>query len=157
MKSILLVLGLSAMSFMVYQGPTVPKVVQDAFLAKFPQAKHVQWEEEEDGEYEAEFKMGKQEMSANFKGDGSWLETETEIKKSKLPKAVKKAIAVQFRGFEIEEAEKVETPDLPLAYEIELKNKAKQTEIEAVFDVKGALLMQEKEKENDEDNEKESN
>ncbi|MDP5171404.1 MAG: hypothetical protein NWR72_14260, partial [Bacteroidia bacterium] len=35
----------------------VPQAVKDAFALKFPKAKAVKWEMEDEGEYEAEFKL----------------------------------------------------------------------------------------------------
>lgn len=148
---LLAILSLSVMSFLLAGNTTVPQAVLDAFSAKFPQAQNVDWEEEEDGEYEAEFKVNKQEMSANFKADGTWLETEMEIKKSKLPAAVKKAIAAQFPGYEVEEAEQVETPDVSLAFEVELENEDTDTEVEAVFQADGTLLKKEMKKEHEDE------
>lgn len=137
------------MSFLIARRPNVPQAVLDAFAGKFPQAQHVKWEEEHEDEYEAEFKINKMEMSANFKADGTWLETEMEIKKAQLPEAVKQAIAKQFPGFDIEEAEQVETPDQPLAYEVELEGH--DTEVEAVFKADGTLLKKEMKDEDDEE------
>ena len=131
----------------------VPKVVTDAFSAKYPTAKKVEWEMEDATEYEAEFKLGGAEMSANFKTDGTWLETEMEINKEDLPEVVKTAIATQFSDYELEDAEQVEKPGAAMAYEVQLENEATDTEIEAVFGADGTLIKQEvKTEEEDEDN-----
>lgn len=146
-------LSLGSMSFLLISKTQVPQVVLHAFNTKYPNAKKVKWEEEEAMEYEAEFKLQGQEMSANFRADGTWLETETEIKKNALPDAVKKAISKEFPGYDVEEAERIETPDLPLAFEVELENESNNSEMEAVFSADGKLLK--KEMENDHDNEDE--
>ena len=98
-----------------------PAAVQTAFKTKFPTVQKAKWDVEEEGEWEAEFKTGGKEMSAIFKADGTWLETETEIKTANLPQAVKNALAAQFAGSKIEEANLVEMPGQPTAYEVELR------------------------------------
>ena len=57
----------------------VPKAVVTSFQTHFKGAKAEGWDKEKNGEYEAEFKMNKVEMSANFSADGTLMETETEI------------------------------------------------------------------------------
>ena len=148
--SALLVVAAAIYSFTVLTGPEVPQQVLAAFAEKFPDATKVEWEVESDNEYEAEFKRNKQEFSANFRADGTWLETETEIKKKDLPAAVQQAVATQFPGYEIEEAERVETPTEAEAYEVELEKK--KSEIEALFRADGTLLQQSSGEEADEDN-----
>ncbi|MCB0630132.1 MAG: PepSY-like domain-containing protein [Saprospiraceae bacterium] len=155
-SGLIALIGLAGMSFLL-RDPEVPQVVLDAFAAKFPHVKKVKWEKEADNEYEAEFKQGGHEMSANFDSDGTWLETEVEMKKAELPDAVKKAIQREFSGYDIEEAERVETPDLPLAFEVELENEADNTEVEAVFSADGKLLKKKMEKESEEDDEDKGN
>jgi putative PepSY-like beta-lactamase-inhibitor len=155
MKVKALITGLIAViglfSFTVATNKTeVPRVVKEAFAKKYPDAQKVKWEEEEEGEYEAEFKLMGKEMSANFKADGTWLETEVEIKTKDLPQTVKDAIATQFSGYKIEEAEQLETPDSPLSYEVSLENEKDDVELTAVFSVDGILLKKKVEDEDDE-------
>ena len=126
---------------------TAPSGVQTAFKAKFAAAQKVKWDMEDENEWEAEFKMNGKEMSANFSSDGTWLETEAEIKTSALPQAVKSAIAAQFAGYEMEEATTVESPGKPMAYEVELEKG--ETTIEAVFGADGTLIKQKTESEED--------
>lgn len=129
---------------------SAPAAVQAAFKAKFTNVQKAKWDMEDDNEWEAEFKMNDQEMSANFKSDGSWLETETEIKTASLPQAVKDAITANFAGYEMEEASLVETPEMAAAYEVELEKG--ETTIEALFSAEGKLLKQKKEEEDDDEN-----
>jgi hypothetical protein len=131
-----------------------PAAVQAAFKAKFPTVQKVKWDLEHEGEWEAEFKSGGKEMSANFKADGTWLETETELKEADLPQAVKDAAAAQFPGSKAEEVNLVETPAQPAGYEVELENG--EITVEALFSADGTLLKQKTGKE-DEDDEKGGN
>ena len=126
-----------------------PATVQAAFKAKFPTVQKAKWDMEDENEWEAEFKMNGKEMSANFKNDGTWLETETEIETAALPQAIKDAIATQFDGYKMEEASLVETPEMAAAYEVELEKG--ETTIEALFSSDGSLIKQKTEKEDDDD------
>lgn len=106
----------------------VPQKVKDAFEAKFPHAKSVKWEQEEKGEWEAEFKMQGVEFSANFNEDGTWMETEHELENGDLPKAVADRLNTDFSGFEIEEAEMVEREE-GVFYEVELEKGKTETKL----------------------------
>lgn len=141
-----LILGFGLMSC----AQDAPSSVKEAFEKKFPNAKSVKWEKENDAEWEADFKMNGIKYSANFLSDGSWKETEHEIKKSELPTEVQNTLNQQFNEYKIEEAEMVETSEFS-GYEIEIE-KGKEA-IELVIDKSGKVLKQktEEEDENDED------
>jgi len=98
----------------------VPAPVKQAFAKKFPAATDVKYEMEKK-DYEINFKYKGVEMSANFDASGKWLETETEIKESDLPKKVSVSVTKNFAGFKISEVAKVEKPDKGLIYEMDLK------------------------------------
>ncbi len=99
----ILKLSVVAMLFAAFsacgQKSTVPNNVNAAFMKKFPNAKKVSWDKENDTEWEAEFKMNGQEYSANFSSAGIWMETEHEIKKADIPAAVKKTLDTEFAGY----------------------------------------------------------
>ncbi|MBK7183171.1 MAG: PepSY-like domain-containing protein [Bacteroidetes bacterium] len=79
--------------------------------------------------FEAEFKMNKNEYSAKFDKEGKWLETETSIKPSDISKAAKDYLNTNFSGFEVTEAEKVETADKGIMYELDIKKAEAKYEI----------------------------
>ena len=143
------VLSFGILSTSCAQGKkAAPAAVMAAFKAKFPTVQKAKWDMEHEGEWEAEFKSGGKEMSANYKADGTWLETETELKEADLPQAVKDAVAAQFAGYKSEEASLVETPGQPAAYEVELEKG--ETTVEALFSADGTLVKQKVEEEDDE-------
>lgn len=127
---------------------TVPTAVKSAFAAKYPATSDLEWEMESLTEYEAEFEENGSEKSAIFTADGTWKETEVEIKESDLPAAVKAVISSEFPGYEIEKAETVETPKTALAYEVELEG---ENTIDVVISADGQILTQEVKMEEDED------
>ena len=116
---------------------STPAKVTEAFKAKFPNAKSVEWEKENDTEWEAEFKLNGVEYSANFSTDGMWKETEHEIKVNELPEGVKNTLAKEFSEYEIEEAEMIEIPEFS-GYEVEIE-KGEET-MEVVLDNNGKVI-----------------
>ncbi|MDB4291798.1 PepSY-like domain-containing protein [Maribacter sp.] len=114
-----------------------PQKVKEAFAKKFPAVKKVKWEKESDTEWEGEFKMKGMEFSANFLEDGTWKETEHEIKKKAIPANVKTTLDTEFSGYKIEEAELSETQEGSV-YEFELE--MGEEELEVVIDTNGKLV-----------------
>jgi len=126
----------------------VPQNVQDAFVKKFPTAKSVKWDKENDTEWEAEFKMDKMEYSANFMSNGTWKETEHEIAEKDIPGAVKQSLASNFAGYKIKEMEVSETAE-GMVYEFEVKKG--EVEMEVAIDASGEVVMKKMMKESDEE------
>ena len=114
-----------------------PKEVTDAFSKKYSSAKDVKWEMEDGMIWEVEFKLNSTEYSAEYTTNGEWLQTENEIKVTALPENIQKLIKEDFSGFEIEEAEQVETPHYK-GYEVELEKG--DHKIEVVYDEAGKLM-----------------
>lgn len=108
----------------------VTDAAKKAFAAKFPNATDVKWGKENAKEYEAEFKLNGQPVSANFKLDGSWVETESTITTNELPAAVSSAIQNKYPGVAILKAEKTEKPGGVIIYETIIKVNGKKKEIE---------------------------
>lgn len=125
----------------------VPEKVKTAFSQKFPTAKKVKWEKENETEWEAEFKMNGTKYSANFLFDGTWTETEYEIEKSAYPAAVKQTLDSEFAGYDIEEVEISETTDGKV-YEFALEKD--ETDMEAAISPDGKVVKKEIKKDEDE-------
>ena len=100
---------------------TPPKAVTEAFNKKFPSATKITWGKEAAKEWEANFTFEGSKISANFYEDGTWLETEKEIKATSLPAAVAAAIKTTYPGWTIAEADKTETSKHGTIYEADLK------------------------------------
>ncbi|WP_339868969.1 PepSY-like domain-containing protein [uncultured Algoriphagus sp.] len=126
----------------------VPDAVKTAFSQKFPTAKKVSWDMESATEWEAEFKLEGNEYSANFLADGTWQETEYEIKKADIPEAIKQTLTQDFAGFKIEEAEISEKADGSV-YELAVEKGEEEWEL--VFDINGKLIEKKAIEEGDED------
>lgn len=116
----------------------VPAAVRQAFAAAHPNTK-VEWDAEDDGTYEVEYKVDGEEVSDNYSATGELLETEMEIRKKDLPAAVLIAITEQFPDHEIEEAAHITYPDGRIAYEAELEGDD-DAKFDAIFSAEGKLI-----------------
>ena len=147
MKKSIFVIAVLAIS-LVACSQTPPKPVTDNFNSKFAGATKVKWDQEEENEWEAEFKMNGHEMSASFDNAGKWLETESELKKSDLPESVLSAVNLEFDGWKIEGIEKLESPEFT-GFELSVE-KGKQ-EFEVQVSVDGKIISKKEVDEEDED------
>lgn len=112
------------------QSIKVPDVVKTAFSTKYPTATNVKWGKENAKEYEAEFNLINNAVSANFGLDGSWVETESVIPVAELPAAVKAAVKAKYPGAAITLAEKTEQPGNKILYEVSVKVNGKVKSME---------------------------
>ena len=100
---------------------TAPSAVKKSFEKKFPTATKVSWGKESETEWEAEFTLNGKKVSANFAQNGEWLETETNIDITSLPKPVAAAIKSAYPKWTITEADIIETSKNGSVYEADLK------------------------------------
>lgn len=129
------VLGVSATN---QKYEKIPAAAKTGFAAKFPTAQKVKWSIEKPGEFEAEFTLNGVETSALLDAKGILLETETGIKESELPQAVKATLAKDFTGYKLDEIERVTDMKGTVTYEMEVaKGKEKQ---EVTFDMAGMIV-----------------
>jgi hypothetical protein len=115
----------------------VPAAVKEAFVKKFPVVTDVNYKMEKN-DYKVTFKDKGVGMSANFNSKGEWLETETIMIESDLPKEVLTSTATNFVGFVMTEITKVEGPNNVLNYEMNLKKNKESYEVK--FSPKGEIL-----------------
>ena len=141
-KSIFIITVLAFILFACSQIP--PKPVSDNFTEKFAGATKVKWEQEEENEWEAEFKMNDSAMSACFDNSGNWLNTEAEIKEKDLPANVLTAIKVAYPGWKIESVESIESPDFK-GFELGIE-KGKE-ELEIMVTASGEITVNEESEE----------
>ncbi|WP_258100952.1 PepSY-like domain-containing protein [Marinoscillum pacificum] len=114
----------------------VPQKVLESFKSKFPGSKMVEWEMEDETEWEAEFEWKGKEYSANFSTAGDWVETEYEIEESEVPTSIIDVLNANFEQYEIEEVEIAETVKGQV-YEFELE--VGEEELEVAVNLKGEV------------------
>lgn len=131
MQKIMMLLAIClGVGFAACAQKTPPAAVVTTFNQKFQNVKELEWGQEKNGEWEAEFDQNGAEMSANFSADGKWLETETEIKVADLPAPVQAAL----KGEKVKEAAKILRADGSTVYEAEVKHD------DLIFDASGKML-----------------
>lgn len=102
------------------KGGEIPVNIKNAFKKEYPQVKKVKWDDE-DGKYEAEFKLNNKDMSVTYSAKGLKEETETSLKVAELPKNVISYIAQKKYG-KIKEAARIVKADGAVVYEAEVKS-----------------------------------
>ncbi|MBV7268108.1 PepSY-like domain-containing protein [Winogradskyella luteola] len=115
-----------------------PEAVKTTFKAKYPGENDPDWHKDDQGYYEAHFKIDGVKYRADFNADGSWVETETSIDEDDLPEAIKKVIKEKFDDEEITEVEKVDSATKGLFYDVEFKRKGKNKDVE--FKANGKII-----------------
>jgi hypothetical protein len=103
---------------------------------------------EDESIWESEFKLKGTEYSANFRTDGTWVETEYELKKSELPSSIRDFLNSDYKEYKIEEIESAETPDSKL---IEVIVEKGEEHWELIFDSNGKFLKKKAVTDEDED------
>lgn len=138
MKNIMTIVVLSSVILFSCNQTKVPKVVQEAFLDRYGNATDIEWEKE-GMNWEVEFNISDNEMTAEFDADGKWLETEWEIGMDKLPHVVADSIAYGYKDYDIKEVQQVDSPDFK-GYVIDIVKDDLELEIRAteygILDVK---------------------
>ena len=136
MKKIFSICALFIFSSTLLFAGNPPAAVVNAFKAKFPSATDVKWGKENATEWEAEFSAAGKTSSANFKDDGTFLETETAIPAAEIPSAAMEYIHQNKPGATIKETARIEYADGKVVFEIEVKGD------DLLFDEAGKFLRE---------------
>lgn len=107
-----------------------PEAVKKTFKAMYPGENDPDWHVDAHGNYESHFKIKGVKYRADYAADGSWIETETNIKISELPKAIQDEIDHTYFLYAIAEIEKVKHHSKGTFYDVEFKQKGKNKDIE---------------------------
>ncbi|MFS4469752.1 PepSY-like domain-containing protein [Maribacter sp. 2210JD10-5] len=108
----------------------VPEAVKKTFQSKYPGETDPDWRKDKNGNYESHFKKDGEHYRADFSPNGDWIETECNIKKKELPKAVKAALKASHGDVEIVEIEKVDHVTKGVFYDVEIKIDGEKQDIE---------------------------
>jgi uncharacterized membrane protein YkoI len=123
------------------QNATVPASVKSAFSKKFTNVSNVKWSQENNREWEAEFKKDGKNYSSNFDNSGNWKETEYAISMNEVPAVVTTSLKNEFEGYKVKESELSESEKGKL-YEFMLKKG--DTTMEVAIDPSGHVVKKEK-------------
>ena len=115
----------------------VPAAVNDAFTKKYPAATDVKYEMAKT-DFVVAFKDKEVGMYANFNSRGEWLQTETIVLESDVPKEVLTSVATNFVDYIITAVTKMDGPNDVVNYILDLKKGNEIIEIK--FSPKGDVL-----------------
>lgn len=112
-----------------------PDAVMAKFAEMFEGVTEVNWEMDDDSLYEASFTFDGYEWEADFKEDGTWMETERELEDGEMPEKAMEYLAMFYPDMEMDYyLEK--TPDGDY-YEAEME--VDSVEMEVYFDMEGNM------------------
>ncbi len=111
---------------------------EDLFNKMYPKAENVDWNIDDHDNFEAEFKINGEKYRADFDTTGKWIETENNIKWKELPDIIQKEVEKDYDKDEIAEIERVDHHSKGLFYDVEIKDKGKNIDLE--FDKNGKRL-----------------
>lgn len=117
-----------------FNAAAVPAGVEAVFKEKYPAAEKVKWGVDRNGLWEAKFDLDGIEYRADFKKDGSWVETENNIKFRELPDAVQQKFRSEFGDAKISEVERVDSAEKGLFFDVEIARSGKNLDIEYAED-----------------------
>jgi len=124
---VIIILGFNIYSLFV---SSVPDVVKNAFAKKFSVSNNVTWSKQDSAHYEAQFSTHGIDTQAYFTSNGKWLETQTEIALSQLPKKVVETISKNYPGCSIVDAEKIEEANNKVFYETDIMSPRTKKQLE---------------------------
>lgn len=108
----------------------VPDAVRTTFQAKYPGEDDPDWHTDDHGYWESRFRIDGIRHRADFLPDGTWVETEINIKKKELPEPILKVIKEKYNDEEITEIELVDSAEKGAFYDVEFKRKGKNKDVE---------------------------
>lgn len=101
------------------KGDNVPESIKNKLMSMYPHASNVKWEME-GVNYEAMFKLEKNETSVILSPDGTHVQTETDVNETLLPQNVKDYVTSLLGGKKITSATVIEKPAGETSFEIEV-------------------------------------
>lgn len=114
----------------------VPSVVIKSHKTAYPKAQHVEWEKR-GANYEAEFKIGKEEFKTLYSAGGKKLIEKKDVPNANLPAAIRFTIQKNYSGFVVDDVDSV-VRDGKTFYQVELDARMKPDK-KLVFTTNGKL------------------
>ena len=95
--------------------------IQEAFIAKYPNAQRVEWEKKHD-HYVADFYLDGIEKEAWIDSQGTWVMTESDIRFNDLPEAIQTAFqASEYKAWKVDDVDLLERLEMDPVYVIEVE------------------------------------
>ena len=141
MKKSVILVAIIMLSFVSFAQKTkeqnVPQIIKNALIEKFPNAKNVKWDKEENN-FEASFKNNNIDNSILFNANAKIIETEIAIEVNQLPKNALQYLNDNFKNKKVKEAAKIITEKGITIYEAEIQGK------DLFFDENGNYIIKNK-------------
>lgn len=141
MKKSILTITIIMLSFVSFAQKTkeqnVPQVIKNALIERFPNAKNVKWDKEENN-FEASFKYNNIDNSILFNANGKVIETEIAINVNQLPEKALQYLNDNFKNKKIKETAKIINEKGDTIYEAEIKGN------DLFFDENGNFITKDK-------------
>jgi hypothetical protein len=136
--NILILSIISTLSFSCSDDMYTPDAaVKTTFKSMFPKAVFVDWEMEA-GYVNAEFTHDGARKDAWFETNGTWLMTETDIRSSKIPAAIKNALdKSEYAGWRIDDVDYLEFANAEPLYVLDMEKG--ESEVDLYFAADGTL------------------
>ena len=112
----------------------------NTFQAQYPTAQDADWEVDDKGNLEVQFKLDGEKYRADFESNGNWIETEKSVKWSELPFTVQDQIKAEYDKDDITEIEWVDHKTKGKFYDVEFKQKGKNMDI--MYTLKGRKITE---------------
>jgi uncharacterized protein YjiK len=121
----------------VWTDNQVPDAVKVKFVELYPTIKQVDWDQEAENLYEAEFKISGRERVALFQADGNLVSYTEEIEERYLPDPVLQTLQQQYGNYKVEEVHRIQQENRT-SFRVELEDKTKDLQLH--FSEAGDLL-----------------
>ena len=122
------------------------KNIVNAFKAKFPKAKQVEWEVKNTYQV-AEFRQGLTETEAWFDNNGNWVMTESDVSFRSLPTVIRNSFETgEYAKWKVEDVDKLERVGMETIYIIEVE--LGEQEVDLHYLENGTLVKTVMDKEN---------
>lgn len=108
-----------------------------SFDSKFPNAKHVLWEQVDGTKWQVHFSVKKNKYSALFNFQGKWMETVSIVTLDKTPEPIKHKFQEKFNIKGIIQIHHVQSPNKSL-YEMKWHNGLYVTKV--LYDITGKIV-----------------
>jgi len=120
----------------------VPAEVTEAFKAKYPDTKNVEWKDKLTG-FQASYEINGVHYQSKFSNKGEWLQTEKSIAEEALPAPVKDGYGKsKYTGWQLKEVSRIENKDNSIQYRLFVRKSGVEKKY-LYFDPEGKLVKDE--------------
>lgn len=130
-----LMAGIFSASAQTIDTTKVPAVVKTHFYGKYTTAKDVEWKMS-DQNYRVKYEIGDIDYKITYTPTGDIVSSEKEIRNTDLPGAVTAAIAKDFPGYKIDDADEITTNGV-ITYKVDLDG---EPDMDAWYHADGTLI-----------------